>query len=121
MGKPAGGVSDWWRLAVVLYILFSPSLPFPLSLSSLSFLFLALPIYTLLPSVVDVSWALTIFSFSHLALRVVPRIIFYFNLLVRHPPAFNHHHHHHHHQRHYLIIINIIIIIFISEDILVGR
>lgn len=114
-GKGGFQTGGGWPLSFI----FSFSLPcLSLYLSSLSFLFLALPIYTLLPSVVDVSWALTFFSFPHLALRVLPRIIYLFQL-VHHAPAFNHHHHHH--QRLYLIIINIIIIIFISEDILVGR
>lgn len=73
------------RLVVVIYYPF-PSLPLSLSLSSiaLSFLSLALPIYTLLPSVVDVSWAL-IFSLPISFSTSVPRIVFHF--LVIHPTS----------------------------------
>lgn len=107
-----------WPLSSI----FSFSLPCLslLSLISLVSFPLALPIYTLLPSVVDVSWALTFFSFSHLALRVVSLASFFIFQLVRHPftrlessssPSttlsyhhqhYHHHHHHHIYQRRYL-------------------
>lgn len=63
-----GGKGRWRRLAVVLLFLNSFSPSFPLRVSySLSFSSLVLPIYTLLPSVVDVSWALYFFLISHLS------------------------------------------------------
>ena len=108
-GKAGGG-----GLPLSFYFLI-PSLSSPLCLSwSLSFSSLVLPIYTLLPSVVDVSWALFL---SHIAL--VTRIPFFFShLLVIHliHPHFNHHHHHHHHHHHYR---HLHYIFFISDDILI--
>lgn len=85
-GKAGRGVSDWWRLAVVLYILFFPSLPFPLSLISLVSFPCAAHLY---PPALRGGRLLgfDIFLFSHLALRVLPRIIFYFNLSIMHPPS----------------------------------
>lgn len=63
MGKPEGGFRGGdWPLSFIFSISFPASPSF--SLISLSFLFLALPIYTLLPSVVDVSWALTFYLFA---------------------------------------------------------
>lgn len=76
-----------------------------LSLISLSFLSLALPIYTLLPSVVDVSWALILFSSPHLIYNFCSHRFFIFSSSIRHHhQPYQHHHHHHHHiyQRRYL-------------------
>lgn len=86
-----------WPLSFI-----SNSFPFFPSLSylslSLSFSSLALPIYTLLPSVVDVSsWALLIFFFQHLILHMFLASQFSsFIHRLTHPSASNYYHHHHH-------------------------
>lgn len=87
MGKPAGGFSDWWRLAVVLYILFFPSLPFPLSLISLVSFPCAAHLYP--PALRGgrlLGFDIFLFSASRFA-RCSSHHFLFSNLSIMHPPS----------------------------------
>lgn len=106
-GKAGRGVQRGgdWPLSFIFPISFLASPSF--SLIFLSFHFLALPIYTLLPSVVDVSWALTFSLFASHFTRCSSHH-FIFNLSVIHrlqssssssspSTTLSYHHQHYHH------------------------